>query len=119
MLPPLVRPPGVALAFLCATTGVFGCGVFDKGETEVIEDTRDQYEIMRIIPAQIGGTLAIVTLGTKYVRVFARSDNAWRGTTIAGAARDVAVGDLDGTAGDELLVIGDTSAIIDLRGVLK
>lgn len=86
-------------------------------ETEVIEDTRDQYEIMRIVPAHIGGRLAIVTLGSKYVRVFVRTGDAWRGTTIAGTARDVAVGDLDGTPGDEILVIGETSQVVDLGRV--
>ncbi len=87
---------------------------------ELIEDTPGQYEVMRILPAHIDGKLALVTQGSHYVRVFVREANAWKGTTIAGAARDIAVGDVDGTPGDEILVVSETSAeLIDLSGALK
>lgn len=87
--------------------------------TELIEDTVGQYEITRIIPAQIAGKTVIVTLGTAYVRAFVRNADRWVGTTVAKGARDIAVGNIDGTAGDELLVIGDRSALIDLSASLQ
>jgi hypothetical protein len=49
--------------------------------------------------------------------VFARVADRWRGLTVAGLARGIAVGDLDGVAGDELLILGDRSEIVSLRGV--
>ncbi len=69
-------------------------------ETELIEDTAGQYAIERIVPATIGGTPAIVTVGSNYVRVFQRAGKAWSRLTIAGLAREVAIGDLDGVPGD-------------------
>jgi hypothetical protein len=83
---------------------------------ELVEDTAGQYAIERIVPALIDGKQMIVALGSHYVRVFMRDGERWRGLTIAGAARDVAVGDLDGTPGDEILVVGDKSELVDLRG---
>jgi hypothetical protein len=87
--------------------------------SDIIEDTAGQYELSRILPAQIGGGLALVTLGSHYVRVFVRRGGAWQGTTIGGPARDIAVGDLDGTPGDEILIVGDTSEVVDLAAALK
>ena len=87
--------------------------------SELVEDTAGQYEIIRIVPAQIGGSLALVTQGSHYVRVFVRRGNAWQGTTVGGVSRDIAVGDVDGKPGDELLLVGDTSELVDLTAVLK
>lgn len=90
---------------------------------ELVEDTPGQYAIERIVPATLGGEPAIVTLGSNYVRVYAKRNDAWRGDswrglTISGHARDVAVGDLDGKPGDEILIVGDKGAeIVDLAGV--
>jgi hypothetical protein len=84
---------------------------------ELVEDTPGQYAIERIVPATIDGAPAVVALGSHYVRVYKKQGGAWRGLTIAGAARDVAVGDLDGKAGDEILVVGDQSTLVDLAGV--
>jgi hypothetical protein len=83
--------------------------------TELIEDTQGQYAIERMVPATIDGLPAIVTLGSHHVRVFVRTDGAWRGLTIAGAARDIAVGELDGEPGDEILIVGERSEIVRLR----
>jgi hypothetical protein len=87
--------------------------------TELIEDTPGQYEIMRTHPATIDGKLVLVTHGSQYVRVFWRAGASWKGLSIAGAVRDVAVGDLDGRPGDEIVLAGDTSELIDLSGALK
>ncbi len=84
---------------------------------QLVENTPGQHSIERIVPATIDGAPAVVTLGSHYVRVFSLRGDAWRGLTIAGPARDIAVGDLDGKPGDEIVVVGDTSAIVDLRGV--
>jgi len=81
--------------------------------SELIEDT--QYAIERIVPAEIDGRTVIVAAGNSYVRAFLRDGERWRGLTIAGAARDVAVGDLDGVPGDEILVLGDRSEIVSLH----
>ena len=91
----------------------------DQGafRAELVEDTAGQYGIERILPATIDGKQVIVAVGSHYVRVFKRDGERWRGLTIAGMARDVAVGDLDGVAGDEILVVGDKSELVDLRGV--
>lgn len=83
--------------------------------TELIEDTAGQYAIEKIVPATIDGGLAIVTMGSGHVRVFRRTGQAWQGLTIAGVARDIAVGELDGVPGDEIVVLGDRSAIVRLR----
>ncbi|MBA3395243.1 MAG: VCBS repeat-containing protein [Deltaproteobacteria bacterium] len=85
--------------------------------SELIENTAGQYAIERIVPATIDGKPAIVTVGSNYVRVFQRTGGAWRGLTIAGIARDVAVGDLDGVPGDEILIVGEKSETISLRDV--
>ncbi len=86
----------------------------DGFHAELVENTPGQYAIERILPATIGGKQVIIALGSHYVRVF----TSGKGTTVAGAARDIAVGDLDGKPGDELLVVGDTSELIDLAGAL-
>jgi hypothetical protein len=88
----------------------------DGFHTTRIEDTPGQYAIERIVPATIAGKPALVTLGSNYVRVYSRTGDTWHGLTVAGIARDVAVGDLDGKPGDEILVIGDKSEIVDLSG---
>jgi hypothetical protein len=88
-------------------------------KTELVEDTPGQYEIMKTLPATIDGKRVLVTNGSHYVRVFWRDGTAWKGLTIAGASRDVAVGDLDGKAGDEILIAGDKSEIVNLAGTLK
>ena len=79
---------------------------------ELVEETADQYAIEKIVPATSGGETVLITLGNRYVRVFRRAGNAWKGDTIAGAARDISGGDLDGAPGDEVLVVGDTSEIL-------
>ena len=84
---------------------------------ELVEDTAGQYAIERILPATIGKRV-LVAQGSHYVRVFTRDGTAWKGLTIAGTARDIAVGDLDGQPGDEILIVGDKSEVVDLRGAL-
>lgn len=89
----------------------------DGFHSDLVEDTAGQYGIERILPATIDGKQALVTLGSHYVRVFVRDGERWRGLTIGGASRDVAVGDVDGAPGDEVLIVGDKSELVDLRGV--
>jgi len=88
-----------------------GAGGF---QTEVIEDTEGQYAIEDIVPASLGGQPAIIAVGNHYVRVFSHRGGRWQGLTIGGAVRDVAVGDLDGTPGDEILLVGERSEIVRL-----
>lgn len=82
--------------------------------SELVEDTAKQYEVSRILPAHAGSTPAIVTMGSTYVRVFTRTNTGWKGRTLIGAGYDIAVGDLDGVPGDELVVVGDHSKIVKL-----
>lgn len=89
----------------------------DGFAASLVENTPGQHSLERIVPATIDGKPALVTLGSHYVRVFAKTGGTWRGLTIAGAASDVAVGDLDGKPGDEIVVVGDQSELVDLRGV--
>jgi hypothetical protein len=83
----------------------------------VIEDTPGQYSIEKIVPAKIGNRTVLITLGPAYVRAFMYDGTAWKGLTISGQAKDIAVGNLDGKPGDEILVLGDANEIIDLSGV--
>lgn len=86
---------------------------------ETIEDTAGQYTVGRIVPADVDGDgrPELITQGSGYVRVFRHADGGWRGLTIAGAARALAVGDLDGAPGAEVLVVGDRAELVSLRGV--
>jgi hypothetical protein len=86
--------------------------------SEVIEDTPGQYTIWQILVADVDGDgkPEIITRGSHYVRVYRRSGERWRGLTIAGAARDLAIGDLDGT-GNAILIAGERSELVSLRGV--
>jgi len=81
------------------------------GTAELIEDTPGQFSIERILPTMIDGQLVLVTLGSHYVRAFARRGERWKGLTIAGAARDIAV------YGNDVLVVADKSELVGLAGV--
>jgi hypothetical protein len=83
--------------------------------TELVEDTAGQFGIDKILPAKIAGKPAIVTLGNHYVRVFLRDGATWRGLTVGGPYRDVAVGDLDRDGSDDLVLAGDKSEIVKLK----
>jgi len=79
--------------------------------TNLVEDTKGQYAIEKIVPATGG---AIVTAGSRYVRVFTRKGASWQGRTIGGVATDIAVGDLDGKPGDEVVIAGAKPEIVSL-----
>jgi hypothetical protein len=87
--------------------------------SELVEDIAGEYSAGRIVPADLAGDgkLALVTAGSKVVRVFRRAGagGRWTGQSIAGVARDIAVGDLDGVPGDEILVVGERSEVISLH----
>lgn len=84
---------------------------------ELIEDTPGQYTVGKLLPSDVDGDgrVELVTTGSHYVRLFDRRSGRWEGTTLAGAARDVAAGDLDGVPGDELLILGPRAEIVSLR----
>lgn len=89
----------------------------DGFHAELVEDTAGQFSIDRIVPATVDGKTILVTLGNRYVRAFRRDAERWSGVTIGRAARDIAVGDVDGKPGDEVLIVGDKSELVDLRSV--
>ncbi len=86
--------------------------------SEIVEETHGQFAILRILPADVDGdgVPEIVTQGSSYVRVFRRDGAHWRGLTVAASGRDVAVGPLDDEPGAEIVVLGDHSDRISLRG---
>jgi hypothetical protein len=85
--------------------------------TNVVEDTAGQYAIDAILSATIDNRRVIITQGSHYIRAFRRDGDRWEALTIAGLVRDVAVGDLDGKPGDEILVVGEkTTQIVNLAG---
>lgn len=84
-------------------------------QTEQIEDTQGQYGIDNIVPVKLADRTAIVAGGNHYVRVFSHTNGRWQGLTIGGPVRDIAVGDLDGVPGDEILLLGDRTEIVSLR----
>jgi hypothetical protein len=71
-----------------------------------------QYTLWQVEPAHVGGEVALVARGSAGVFLFERGAQGWTHTQIAGAARHVVVGDLDGEAGDEVLVLSEPSEII-------
>ncbi|HWO26652.1 MAG TPA: VCBS repeat-containing protein [Kofleriaceae bacterium] len=83
---------------------------------EPIEDTPGQYTVGRIVRSDVDGDgrPEIVTVGSSYVRMFDRRSGRWAGLTLAGAARDVAAGDLDGIPGDELVILGERVELVSL-----
>jgi len=95
--------------------GTLATGTFTSA---LIEDT-GQYEVSKILPATIDGKLALVTQGNSFAKVFWRDNGAWKSLTYAGVTRDIAVGDLDGKPGDEIVIAADKSELIDLTGALR
>jgi hypothetical protein len=104
--------------------GTLGRGLLSRSKivggafvTNTIEDTSGQYALEAIIPATVDKKRVIVTLGSHYTRAFRLNGDKWEAVTIAGLARDIAVGDLDGKPGDEILILGDkTTEIVNLEG---
>jgi hypothetical protein len=104
--------------------GTLGRGLLSRSKivsgafvTNVVEDTAGQYALEAIIPATVDKKRVIVTQGSNYTRAFRLNGDKWEALTIAGVARDVAVGDLDGKPGDEILIVGDKTEIVNLEGV--
>lgn len=84
--------------------------------SELIEDTPGQWSVGKILPCDAfgDGRVELVTVGSHYVRMYAHRSGHWEGLTLAGAARDVAAGDLDGVPGDELLILGARAELVSL-----
>lgn len=86
-------------------------------ETEVLHNTPGQYTLWDILPADVDGDgrKELITRGSSYVRAFRLHQGRWQGLTMAGASRGIAVGQLDGVPGDEVLVLGNRSTVVNLR----
>lgn len=76
------------------------------GAAELIEDIAGQFSVERILPTTVAGHLVLVTMGNRYVRAFVQTGATWKGVTLGGAARDIAV------RGDQVLIAGDKSALV-------
>jgi hypothetical protein len=85
---------------------------------ELLEDTPGQFTIWHLRAADVDadGRPEVVAVGESYVRVYRRSGDTWRGLTVAPAAADVLVADLDGRPGDELVVLAQgRTELVSLR----
>lgn len=87
--------------------------------SQLIENTPGQFTIFQIIAADLDGDGApeLVARGNANVRVYKRTGDTWKGTTIGGVASDVAVGDLD-DSGNEVVIVGEHTEVIELHGAL-
>jgi hypothetical protein len=82
--------------------------------TTPIDDVAGQYGIEEIVPMH-GREPAFVTRGTHLVRLYRQIAGTWMNTRLAGVARDIAVGNLDGNADDDILVLGEESLIVRIQ----
>jgi hypothetical protein len=78
--------------------------------TEQIDDVAGQYAVEAIVPVKLREP-AFVTRGTHQVRVY----RSGKPTKLAGAARDIAVGDLNGDSFDEILILAEPSEIVSIQ----
>ena len=83
-----------------------------KFESTKIDEVPGQYAIESISPLHGGG---FVTRGTHQVRVYRQIAGTWQADRIGGAARDVAVGSLNGNFKDDILVLGTPSEIVSIQ----
>ena len=86
---------------------------------ELIDDGGGQYTVWEIAPADLDGDgrLEVVTRGSAVVEVRRRdAAGRWSRQTVAGEARDLATGDLDGRPGEEILVLGERAEVLSFPG---
>ncbi len=76
--------------------------------SEVIDELPGDFTIWSLLAADLDGdgTPELAARGSGTVRVYRWQDGGWRGRRVAGAASDLAAGDIDGAPGAELLVVG-------------
>jgi hypothetical protein len=86
--------------------------------SDLVENLAGEYTAGKLVAADLDGDgkVELISSGNKYVRLFRRSASGWTGETIdANAARDIAVGSLDGEHGASLLIVGDHSELVRPR----
>lgn len=83
-------------------------------KTAQIDDVSGQYGIEAIHPMHLAQP-AFVTRGTHQVRLYRQIAGTWLSTSIAGVARDIAVGSLVGNSDDDILVLGEPSEIVSIQ----
>jgi len=85
---------------------------------EQVDELSGETAVWQIEAADLDGDglPEIVARGDRTVRVYRRAGSAWRGLLVAEGARHFAIGDLDG-GGDVIVVAGERSEVIDLRGL--
>ena len=76
--------------------------------SQVIDDVAGEHSIRSLLAADVDGDGVdeLVARASGSVRIYIRADGGWRGRRVAGAAADLAAGNIDGAPGDELLVVG-------------
>lgn len=82
--------------------------------SEILDSDPDQYAVWDILPVDLDGDgqLEIVTRGSHRVRVLYRTRAGWQVQAVAGESRDVAIGELGGAPGLEILVLGKPDAVV-------
>ena len=86
---------------------------------ELIDEGAGQYTVWEVVPADLegDGRQEVVTRGSAVVEVRRRdAAGAWSRQAVAGEARDLAVGDLDGRPGEEILVLGERAEVLSFAG---
>ena len=86
---------------------------------EVVEDTAGQYTLWDIFPADIDGdgSKELITRGSAYVRAYRFRKGRWQAVAFGGMSRGIAVGPLDGSAGDEVVLLGNRCEVVSLLDV--
>ncbi|MEW5852762.1 MAG: VCBS repeat-containing protein [Myxococcota bacterium] len=122
-LPEIFYADGWHMDYGRVARGQLSWARWDKGAftREVIEDTPGQFTLFKVLAADVDGdgTPEIVTQGSAYARVFKRVGSQWKGLTVGEAGKDLAVAELDGKPGVDVVIVaekGPRSEIISLRG---
>jgi hypothetical protein len=82
--------------------------------SETVVSIPGQYTLWQLEPMRVGDEVVVIARGSDGVFAIRRERNGWTHTALAGEARHVAVGELDGAPGDELLVLTDPPEVIRL-----
>ncbi|MBX3250597.1 MAG: VCBS repeat-containing protein, partial [Myxococcales bacterium] len=89
----------------------------DGFSSETVLQMPGQYTLWQIVPADLygDGSATFVARASTEVYVLRRDASGWSSARVGGEARHVAVGDLDGRPGDEVVLLTDPPEILSFR----